>query len=344
MNRWATAGLLLVIVGVALLTPSTFGGDSIVADRLTTFETTDDPDALLGVHDNSDSPEADVTPPNDERGTVFYLDDNAEAFDTIDAEIVAFEGGDQDALDATVVDSQDSAFDYQLDVICDSDVMASDVTVTVAIATEGEVAVELERESGEIDVQCQPTDPGGFEDWSAGDVAGPGPTTQTITFTMEGGLGNGDTIVIDLVGLFGSGIDYTDAGISEFTVGGSPSNDDVSVDGSGASTTVEFTVQGNLPGGEEVEVVLDGVEPGSFNWFGIAQFEEPESGEEGIDFYAITPSGGNAATTADEEDVTVSESDIAAFADELDGVDETEIRRFVAQHDGVEIGDEEERR
>lgn len=153
-------GFALIVAGALLLVSGTMGFSAVSADRSTTVAVADDPDAYLGLVDDSD------TGPTVEPGdgaTLFLLADNADEFDTdsaddLDAAFVAFnDGSDADyGLEASVEPSDGGDSDWEVRLDCGSDdELNGKATVTVEITARNGIAITGERTTGnEIEVAC----------------------------------------------------------------------------------------------------------------------------------------------------------------------------------------------
>lgn len=162
------AGAVLVVLGLAFLVVGSGGFDLQMADRTTTIDVANDPDAYLGIVDNSADAGANIDGGND-TGNVYFLDDNANAF----ADASAFSGtvvrvdyddGTTDTdpgLNASVrntdvVESLTTSHDFVLQLECeDGSSDQGNGSVTVAITATGDDVVDGERTTTEtINIDC----------------------------------------------------------------------------------------------------------------------------------------------------------------------------------------------
>lgn len=249
-----TLAVLFVLAGAMLLAGPAFGFSTLDADRGVSASTADDPNAYLGVIDNSAASGADVHPRNDRRGEVFYLNDNADAFDasSIEATAVAFDGGATN-LQATV-ETASGGNDYVIAVRCGGSTRNNaDGTLEVDVTAEGSLGVELTRTTSQpISVNCRGG--GGFASVTASDLvsfAGPD-AEQTITFEPDARLGNGDRVVVDLSEPHAGVLNYSEATVTGVSPGNAGSATFV------ADDRVEFTAQGSVNG--QVELTIEGIQ------------------------------------------------------------------------------------
>ncbi|MFC7213919.1 hypothetical protein ACFQO4_07475 [Saliphagus sp. GCM10025334] len=177
MNGIGKLAVMLVVVGAVLLAGPVFGFTTINADRGVSVGTASDPDGLLGVIDNSGNKSANVNPSTNQRGEVFYLDDNTGVFGVsdVDADVVGFKGQDTN-LEAQV-ETDGTSGDYVVVVTCGTSNLKDQGTLTVQLTASSSVTVELERTTGaEIDVNCRGgggnNDPPGLEVTSVDSVQG----------------------------------------------------------------------------------------------------------------------------------------------------------------------------
>ncbi|MXV64621.1 hypothetical protein GS429_21595 [Natronorubrum sp. JWXQ-INN-674] len=258
--------------------------------------------------------------------------------DDIDAEVVEFEGGDPDDVEATVRE-YDGEHEYRVEVRCDSTVRQDDATVTLGIEASGIPTVALERKSGPIDVRCSPQQSGGFRSVNADDIVGPNPTTQDLSFTMDGRLSKGETVTIDLSGII---VSYDDAEITD--IDGSHQHDSARfTERDGTSATIEFEPHNQLKAGDDVQITIDGVEIG-WDGFGFAVFTESETGQQELSWFDIDR-GGSAGTfetqTSDDDGpTTVTDSELERAVDESDEFDTRQelLDRFAETDDIRYVG------
>ena len=161
-------GGVLLVCGAALLVVGAGGFDQALTDRTGTVAVVNDPDAYLGIVDNSADSGANVNGSGD-TGNIYFLDDNAGAFadsSAFDESVVrvAYDNGTTDSdpgLTATVrntdvLTSLTTDHDYVLQLECEDG--ASDQgtgTVTVSITATGDDDVDAERTTNEtISIDC----------------------------------------------------------------------------------------------------------------------------------------------------------------------------------------------
>ncbi|WP_312911007.1 hypothetical protein [Natronosalvus caseinilyticus] len=184
MNGIGKLAVVLVVVGTVLLAGPVFGFTTISADRGVSVSTATDPNGLLGVIDNSAAGSADVVPSNNQRGEVFYIDDNAGLFDVNDVTVndIKF-NGQETGLEANV-QTDGTNGDYAVVVTCGTSNLKDPGTLTVQLTASSSVTVDLERTTGaEIDVNCRGggnTDPPGLEVTSVDSVQG-----GVVEFTLN---------------------------------------------------------------------------------------------------------------------------------------------------------------
>lgn len=160
-------GVVLLVCGLSLLVIASSGVDYLMADRTATITVVADPDAYLGIVDNSGDSSADITGQND-TGNIYFLDDNANAF----ADASAFtstvlrvdynETTDTDpGLSATIrntgiVEGLTTSHEYVLQIECKDDVSDQGIGyVTVAITGTGDDIVNMERTTNQtVSIDC----------------------------------------------------------------------------------------------------------------------------------------------------------------------------------------------
>lgn len=252
MRRLRSVGLVLVVLGAAVLVSPSLGFQTLEADRSVTAETAPDPDALLGVVDNSAAAEADVTA--DSTGIPFYLDDNHGDFDAGDiiASAVSF-GGSSTALQANVT-ADPGAHDFRIDVSCGNSALDADGVLTVGIGAADGVTVDLERTTDQqISVDCRSGSGSGFAGQSASDMWFVQETTQTFTFEPSSPLQSGAQVVIDLSDPQSDAVDYSGATVASATGGTATLYED--------TATLVYTPE--TVSDNEVTIQVDGVQVGT---------------------------------------------------------------------------------
>lgn len=186
-------GLVLVVAGALLMAGPVFGFSTISADRGVSVGTAEDPEALLGIMDNSGTTSADIHPSTGQEGDVFFLNDNAGHFSVndISADVLAFNGATT-ALTASVETADDNN-DFVVHVRCGDSTLNDAGQLTVQLTAESAISLELKRTTmNQIDVQCSgnsgsggPTaDAGGSYTTYEGEniqLDGTGSTTRTGT-------------------------------------------------------------------------------------------------------------------------------------------------------------------
>lgn len=161
-------GAALLVCGLALLVTGTGGFDHVANGRTATIDVTGDPDAYLGIVDNSGDAGASIDGGND-TGNLYFLDDNAGAFAdssafATDVVRVDYDDGTSDTdpgLSATVrstdaVESLSTSHDYVLEVVCDDGATDQGTGyVVVAITATGDDVVDAERTTNnQIGIDC----------------------------------------------------------------------------------------------------------------------------------------------------------------------------------------------
>ncbi|PCR91385.1 hypothetical protein [Natrinema ejinorense] len=214
---WTIVAVGLITVGVITMAGPTFGFSSLAADRGVQVTAVDDPNAFLGVVDNSGSTDADIGNSNDE-SSLYYLNDNAGEFSSasaISADVTGF-NGEATSLNARV-EADSGTDDYVVTVDCGSSNRKGDGTVTVDIVAADGIRVEMERTTAEtISVNCRGGGNGktgdGFDNLRVGDVdayTSPGDDRQEFAFTPSSKLNSGNGEVrIDLNDAHPDAVDY----------------------------------------------------------------------------------------------------------------------------------------
>ncbi|WP_254808005.1 hypothetical protein [Natronosalvus amylolyticus] len=347
MNVVSKVAMVLVVVGILLLSGPVFGFTTFSADRGVTAETAETEQALLAISGT------DATPTNQNDAVILEITNNANVDFTSLETSVTIEG-DNDRISVSDPFDDQLASDEQtgLEVTCERG-GGGEATVRVdADAFGSELAIEGVTYEHTFAYTCtgQGDPGGGFTTVQAGDVDGPGPTTQTLSFTPDGSIGNGDTVTIAVSATQGGwfiGADYTDA--SADIVG--QANDDVEiVAADGGEIVLEVTAQGQIKDGDELVVELSNVETVSSFWFdfgfGSAEFTRSDSGESGTDSFWITESAATGTMTTQHADglgsTTVTESELEQVdIDELDAFDtHEELIAELRERDGVEVIDD----
>lgn len=240
-------GIALAVLGAVVLLSPTLGFQTLEADRSVTADTASDPNALLGVIDNSDTAEADVT--TDSSGVPYLLDDNHGAFDVdeVTATAVAFDGQPTN-LQANVT-GDPGTNDFRLEVSCGNSALDGSGTLTVAIDAADSVSIGLERTTNQpVSVDCRSESGTGFTGTGATSIYSQ-ETSQTFTFTPGGQLPSDATVVIDLSGPQNGAVDYSSATVVD-AGGGSATFED--------SSTLVYTPDATSSG--EVSIEVDGVQ------------------------------------------------------------------------------------
>lgn len=276
------AAIGFMLVGAFLIAAPAFGFSTMGADRGVDAWTGPDPEAYLGVVDNSDDRDADVAPRTDRRGEVFYLNDTVDAFDSsaVDATAVSFDGEPTD-LQASVEPS-DGEHDYVVAVSCGDSRTNADGRLELDFSADGRVGVELTRTTTEqIRVNCRG---GGFESVSASDLfsAVGGEADQTFTFDPDERLGNRDRVAIDLSDPQDGALDYSEASVTAVSPSSAGRAEFVDDD------RIEFTAQGSV--NREVELTVEGVQieaPFSSDEYEVA-FERSDTGATMTDTFSST--------------------------------------------------------
>lgn len=244
--------VVLVLAGVLAMAPQQLAYSSVEADRVTDVRTVTDPDAYLGIVDNS---------PNlgtiQDSGDLYYIDDNAGGvFDATDftVSVVSYANCTTDtsvSCPAVSVGSSTDGYDFELVVSCsDTDIKATD-TMTVSIRAASSVTVEADRTtSAAVDTNCRGSSGGnGFSSVNAEDIT-TGSGTQTLTFTPNTKMKSGDTVTIDLGDT--TGVTYSNArvvsGRNQNTLHGSATL---------SGDVIEFTAGVNINAGTTVEIAVD---------------------------------------------------------------------------------------
>lgn len=161
-------GFAFLLLGVTSLVVGTIGFSSVSADRTVNVTIADDPNAYLGVHDNSNSSDANITGSAD-TGEVYYLDDNVDEFtvDNVSVEIVEIEYEDgtvntdpglrttirsADLLDGLLSDKHD----FYVEIECsDGSNEQGSIYVTLDFSAKNGITIDLRRTTNErIGVDC----------------------------------------------------------------------------------------------------------------------------------------------------------------------------------------------
>jgi hypothetical protein len=158
----------MLLCGAALLVTSSVGFDYVMADRTGNITVADDPDAYLGVVDNSADTAADIEGEND-TGNAYFLDDNAGAFadaSAFDSAVIQIDYDDGTTAtdpgvyatvrNTDVIGSLTTSHDYVLQLECE-DTADDQGTgyVTVAVTATGDATVDLERTTNQkISINC----------------------------------------------------------------------------------------------------------------------------------------------------------------------------------------------
>lgn len=167
-RRRRRLGAALLLCGAALLVVSSVGFDYATVERSSTVQVADDPDAYLGIVDNSADASANVDGEND-TGNAYFLDDNANAFGDASAfqssvVRVDYDDGTTDTdpgLYATirntdVIESLTSSHDFVLQLECEDTADDQGVGyVTVAVTATGDDIVDAQRTTNQqLSIDC----------------------------------------------------------------------------------------------------------------------------------------------------------------------------------------------
>lgn len=232
-----------------MLSPQ-FAFSTVEADRVSTFESNQDPNGLLGIVDNSPN----IGTVDKDSQEVYYLDDNTggtwSATD-ITATITSYancnSGGTADCPSVDVGVTA-ASHDFSLVVSCSgTDIKATD-TMTLDITATGDPTVVANRTtSASVETKCRGNTGGGstFNWVNASNVTAGG--TQTFEFDLNTTLKNGDTVTIDLSDA--TGVDYSRPA-KVTSVSGNDKAQFLDSD------TLQFTSQGSTSG--TVSITVDG--------------------------------------------------------------------------------------
>lgn len=159
-------GFALLIGGAILLVTGTMGFSSVSAERTVSVTVADDPDAYLGIVDNSHSSDADVT--DSTNGELYYLYDNVGSYDTtnvaITIERIDYEDGtattDPDLTvtirNADLLEDVTQDYDLYVEISCDEGSTESGTGhLTVVFDASDAVSILAERTTDQtITVDC----------------------------------------------------------------------------------------------------------------------------------------------------------------------------------------------
>ncbi|WP_092930592.1 hypothetical protein [Natrinema hispanicum] len=152
-----TVAVGLIVLGMIAMAGPTFGFSSAAADREVQVATSDDPNAYLGIIDNTVSNDIKVNKGNS--GSVYDLNDNAGTLSSandISANVIAFSGDTGDiGFEASVKDDSGQN-DYEVIVTCGSSNRKATETVTIELITDRNPRIELGRTTADtISVNCK---------------------------------------------------------------------------------------------------------------------------------------------------------------------------------------------
>jgi hypothetical protein len=140
----------LVLAGAVAFAGTTGGFTATAADRTATVTLADDANAYLGVVDDTDVTGSLLSFSSGESVTVYYLDDNVDAYDTnttdeVSAELVAF-GDDADPNMTVDVTTSSDGYDWQVELRCGNEDRDLDSGyATIEITASSDVTVVAER-------------------------------------------------------------------------------------------------------------------------------------------------------------------------------------------------------
>lgn len=149
-------GLVLLVGGALLLVTATVGFSGVSADRPTSVTLADDPDAYLGIVENTDT----LTVGNDDDAVLFQLNDNVGNFDAgstddVGATFVSFNGDGSYGLVASVELSDVDGHDWDVVIACGEETDLDDEGhVTVEITAQNGISITGDRTTGPVEVQC----------------------------------------------------------------------------------------------------------------------------------------------------------------------------------------------
>lgn len=324
--------IAFILIGAVLLAGPTFGFSSIAADRGVMIAVTDDPNAYLGVIDNSESTAANIQNKNDE-SLLYYLNDNTGAFSSeemIDADAIAFEGSTT-GLEARV-EADSGSNDFAVIVSCGSSNLKAQGSLTIEIAASNGDRVELQRTTTDtIDVSCRGggNAGNGFDSVRVQDVdsyTSPGDDRQEFAFTPSSKLNSGQGEVR---------IDLNDPHPESVNYEGQPTYyPDVTLEqGSGSvaydseTNEIVYTTGSQDKSGNEIVIsVGDYVAYGPSGPHEVT-FTRTRTGEQGNTFFNVVDTG-----TAALENVSV--SDVNPNVDPADGDTQTVAFTFGLEPSG----------
>ncbi|WP_138798150.1 hypothetical protein [Halostella sp. PRR32] len=167
VDRRQRLGAVLLLCGAALLVTGSVGFADVMADRPGNITVANDPDAYLGVTDNSADSAASISGGND-TGNAYFLDDNAAAFGGASAFDTAVDRIDYDdgttdtdpGVYATVRDTDavglTTSHDYVLQLECkDGATDQGTGYVTVSVTATGDETVDLQRTTNQkLSIDC----------------------------------------------------------------------------------------------------------------------------------------------------------------------------------------------
>lgn len=159
-------GFALLIGGALLLVTGTMGFSAVSAERTASITVADDPDAYLGIVDNSGSSDADVT--DTSTGELYYLYDNVGSYDTTNVAITieSIDYGDGTATtnpdltvtirNADLLEGVTQNYDLYVEISCDEGSTESGIGhLTVVFDASDTVSVLAERTTNQtINVDC----------------------------------------------------------------------------------------------------------------------------------------------------------------------------------------------
>ncbi|MFP8956521.1 hypothetical protein ACLI4Y_07320 [Natrialbaceae archaeon A-CW3] len=336
MHVVSKLAVVLVVVGAVLLAGPVFGFTTIGADRGVSIDTADTESALLAITS------IDETPNNQEDAVVLEITNNANVdFDTLETTVDLDDDNNALEISESFDTDLDSGAQTGLEVTCARGGTGVATVTVEAYAGGNGLQIDGVTASHTFSYSCTGggNTGGGFQTVSASDVRGSTPATQEFSFVLDDNIGNEEEITI---WFYGSAVNYDEASIAEFTVDGSTSNDHIGFSGEGTTGTITITAQGNLKGGDEVRVLVDGVDTTDDWGWGFAVFSE--SGGNDVATDGFTTSSGLATTAStDGETTTVTTSDLEQVpieeSDTLDSIEE--LAALLDGSDGVIVDDAE---